>query len=78
MKTCFLRRARAGRILQPLVIQDKPSGDIFAQSLGGPLAELHATLRLDPVTQGDDRIQSVAFRLVILSISSSCKEFLYH
>ena len=59
-------------LLQPLVVQGKALDDVFAQTLGGPDAELRASMRLHPVADGNNDVQVVKPCLVLLAISGSC------
>ena len=47
---------------EPAFVHGVPANETGAQGAGGPLAEAHAPLRVDPVADGDDGVQVVVLR----------------
>lgn len=61
---------------QSLLVSGIVINDVAAKHVGGPSAELHASLRFRAIANGDDYIQIVKLRLVVLVIRCSCQGFL--
>jgi hypothetical protein len=48
------------RVLQPLVVQHEPLGDVFRELVRCPLAEAHGHRATHPEAQGQDHVEVVA------------------
>jgi len=51
------------RLFEPFVVQGEPLDDIFPQSLGGPLPEPGGDVAFDPVSNGDNGVRIVEFKV---------------
>ena len=51
-------------LAEPLLVNGVALDDVVFEDLGGPLAELGATLRVYPVTHGENGVQVIELRLV--------------
>ena len=67
------------RVLQALVIEHEALDDELAKALGGPDPELRGDPRLDPVADGDDRVEVVEIERALhipLALAANRQEFL--
>src|SRR5207248_2061624 len=70
----FLEIVAAAGLLEPLVVHREALDDQLPQPLRGPDTELRAPQGLDAVAHGDDDIQAVVLRVVLLAVGGSYPE----
>jgi len=59
----FIKIVTAPAALQAFIIQRKAINQIFAQSLGGPDAEMGAANTVNPLANRDNRVEVVIFQI---------------
>ena len=67
------------RILQSLVVEHEPLDDVLAKALRCPHPELRGDPRLDPVADGDDRVEVVEIERALhipLALAANRQAFL--
>ena len=65
------RDSKAGRVFQPLVVENEPLDEVLLEPGRGPLAELDTALRTDAVADGEDGLQAVMLDLAVREASHS-------
>ena len=64
------------RLFEAFVVHHKTFAEILLQHAGCPLAESRGTKRVHPVTHGNNGIERVKLRKIVLAIGGSCRDFL--